>query len=321
MKKFSSIIFNKNIIAAIIAAIMFPSISQAQFLKSLLNKATQAATQSSKRAVDAKDSSVLIKPKLDSLSAALKKMSADTIGSTRNYSTQQRLAVSPADSAAAINSFKNGAGGSGILYQYLDITNIKMQGRDSTFKDTMSIAIADNYNMRSENGLGGIKTQTINYAGMPKYSIILISQSKTYMLHIKDTANSVASDKLSYIVTKVGNENIQGYNCIHAKLTIVMDRNKQITEDIWTSKDVPGYLNLKKMSALQNVTPKMMQAIDQAGCDGFFVKMVMQNMGYSMTMLLINSSRKNFPSSMFQIPAGYTQARNVNTASQLTKIW
>ena len=317
MKNNRTIILNIMITAVIFAAVIIPTEPHAQFLKSLLNRAAEAT----KQAHFVKDSSVLVKPKLDSLSAALKKMPADTVGMTRNYAKQNRLSVSPADSAAAINSFKNGAGGSGILYQYLITTTIKTQGRDSTFRDTMSMAIADNYNMRSDFGTGGITTQTINYAGMPKYSIILMPQSKTYMLHIKDTANSITSDKLIYKVTKVGNENVQGYKCIHAKLTITLERNKEITEDIWTSKDVPGYLNLKKMAAVQNVTPKMMQAIDQAGCDGFFIKMVMQNMGYSMTMLLINSSRKNFPSSMFQISAGYVKARNANTPALLTKNW
>ena len=296
---------NKKLISLLILSVILYALPcHAQLLKSLLNRAAEAT----KQAHVVKDSSALIKPKLDSLSSALKNISADTVGMTRNYRTQRHLAVSPADSVAAINSFKNGAGGSGILYQYLNINNIKKKGRDSTFIDTMSIAIADNYNMRSDFGIGS-NIQTINYGSMPKYSITLMPQSKTYILHIKDTAISSSSDKFSYTVTKVGNENVQGFNCIHAKLTITMERNIEIIEDIWTSKDVPGYLNLKKMAAIQNVTPKMMQALNMAGCDGFIVKMVTQNMGYSMTMLLINSSRKNFPSSMFQLPAGYTQEK------------
>ena len=89
-----------------------------------------------------------------------------------------------------------------------------------------------------------------------------------------------------------------------------MGKNSQITEDVWTSKDVPGYLNLKKMSAMQNVTPKMLQAIDQAGCDGFFVKIMMQNIGFSMNMLLIKAARTNFSASTFQIPIGYKRTQS-----------
>ena len=290
----------------VIMTILFTKQTHAQFLKSLLNRATEAT----KQAHFVKDSTAILKPKLDSLSATLKKMSNDTVGRMPNYERQQRLSVSSADSAAAINAFRNGTGGSGILYQYLVTNTVKIQGRDSSFKDTMSMAIADNFNMRSDFGGGGIKTQTINYATMPRYSIILMPQTNTYMLRIKDTANPVTSDKISYTVTKVGNETVQGYNCIHAKLTIIMGKNSQITEDVWTSKDVPGYLNLKKMSAMQNVTPKMLQAIDQAGCDGFFVKIMMQNIGFSMNMLLIKAARTNFSASTFQIPIGYKRTQS-----------
>jgi hypothetical protein len=59
----------------------------------------------------------------------------------------------------------------------------------------------------------------------------------------------------------------------------------------------------------QNVTPKMMQALEVAGCDGSFVKMDMQSKNFSMDMLLVTAGRRDFPASMFEIPAGYTQQR------------
>ena len=286
-----------------------PLLLHAQLLKSLMNRALQASGQ----ARAAKDTSQLVKPKLDSLTATFNGMNSGNSG----YNQQQKkLAVSPADSAAAIQKFKSGAGGSGISYQYLmtsTVTNIKKQ-KDSTFMDTLSMAITDGHNTHAEFGAIGIRT--IGHADMPKYSIILYPQNKTYSLNIIDTA-AMNTNSISYQVTKIGNETVDGYNCIHAKLTITSAKKQVVTEDVWTSTAVPGYANFKKMATSQNVTPKMMQAMDQAGCGGFFVKIMMQSKNYSMTMLLANVQRKTFPASMFQIPSGYVPATNANTLSRL----
>lgn len=300
----------KKVIVCItfISATMYSLQSNAQLLKSILNRAAVAIKQSHY----VKDSSVLIKPKIGSLSAALKKMSADTVGMTGNYAKQQRISVSPADSAAAINNFRKGSGGRGILYQYLSTTSFEIRGKSITDSDTMSMSITDNYNTRTDFGT----TSTLKYAAIPRYTMMLTPQDKTYLLTIIDTANMGGSDKLNYTVTKIGNENVQGYNCIHAKLTIATTKNREITEDVWVSKDVPGFLNLKKRAALQNVTPKMLQAMDQAGCDGFFVKIAIQSPSYNMNMFLITAKRENFPASMFQIPAGYIPAKFGNIPAQ-----
>ena len=309
MKQYSLITIKTIITAAIIAAVMIPSSLQAQFLKALLNRAAEAT----KQAHTVKDSSVLIKPKMDSLSAALKKMSADTIGMT-GYTTRKRIVISSADSAAVISKFKTGTGSNGLFFQYLMTSSFKIRGKDSSSSDTMKIYIADNYNGRTEFGLTGSNTQTITHADLPGYSILLTPQSKTYVLNIRDTAATF--DNLTYKVVKVGNENIQGYNCIHAKLIISTGKNKDISEDVWTSKDVPGYANLKQKIAVQNITQKMLQALTQAGCDGFFVKMEMQNLNYSMMMILTVAKKEYLPATLFQIPYGYTQEKYSNPIPQ-----
>jgi D-arabinose 1-dehydrogenase-like Zn-dependent alcohol dehydrogenase len=79
------------------------------------------------------------------------------------------------------------------------------------------------------------------------------------------------------------------------------------------------------MMTNQHVTPKMMQAMEQAGCDGFIVKMQMQSpqqqqaqaMQFSMNMVLITAARKDFPASMFEIPAGYTAMNSQNIFGNL----
>ena len=220
--------------------------------------------------------------------------------------------ISPADSAAAIKSFMTGMGGGGLLYQYRITYSFSIKKKDSISRDTMSVAFTDGHNARTDMGMLGSRMVVLGHAGMPRYSIILHPDNKTYTFNIIDTAAINAGNGLTYQVTKVGNETVQGYNCIHSKMTSIIGGKTEVTEDIWTSNDVPGYALLKSFATIQNVTPKMMQALDQAGCGGMFVKMTTQSTSFSMDMLLIAAGRKTFPDSMFQLPAGYTQATVVN---------
>jgi hypothetical protein len=82
------------------------------------------------------------------------------------------------------------------------------------------------------------------------------------------------------------------------------------TMQLWTSTGVTGYSSLKRMM-MQNVTPAMVKALDDAGCGGFIVKMSSgEGKSYSMTMLLTKAERQTFPASLFKIPAGYTKSND-----------
>jgi len=224
--------------------------------------------------------------------------------------SRAKPSISPADSAAAIKSFMTGTGGSGLLYQYRVYSFKGRNNKDSTSSDTVSTAITDGHNVLSDMGMTGMRMQVLGHAGMPRYSVFLYPERKTYVFNIIDTAAINSAGGMTYQVVKVGNETVAGYNCTHSKLTIFAGgQTAGITEDIWTSTAVPGYTELKKLMFNQNVTPKMMQALEVAGCDGSFVKMDMQSKNFSMDMLLVTAGRRDFPASMFEIPAGYTQQR------------
>jgi hypothetical protein len=51
----------------------------------------------------------------------------------------------------------------------------------------------------------------------------------------------------------------------------------------------------------------MMQALEQAGAGGFFVKMAASGKDYSMSIELAGAEQRSFPSSLFVIPPGYTE--------------
>jgi hypothetical protein len=285
----------KNVFTGLLilaSAALYPASSRPQSLKALMKNAT------------------------DSLTAMQKLTQSMRSASPRGSSSPS---VSPADSAAAIQNFKTATGGGGQYYQYLDTyTWVNKKGKDSVFKDTMAIAVSDAHFVRTNFSLLGMKTAILGRASMPHYSVMLHTDTRTYSLHIIDTAAVNRSDGWTYQVTRIGNERVGGYDCVHARVTLSKPGTKEtITEDVWNSTLVPGYSMLKKLSTMQNVTPQFMKALEQAGCDGFIVRMTMHGSAFSMEMLLTQSDRKEFSASDFEIPTGYTAESRVNPMSHL----
>jgi hypothetical protein len=220
--------------------------------------------------------------------------------------------VSAADSAAAIKSFRTASGSSGYYYQWQTTATSKR----GTSRDTSNTYFASNGNGRNEMrinmpGATSGKIITIGHAAQRGYTILLDPDDKTYSLNIIDTGliNSGAGE--TYQVKKIGTEMVQGYSCIHSRLTSTIGSGmfkSTSTEDIWTSTAVPGYELFMQMASIQNVKPKMMVALENAGAGGFFVKMTAGDKNYSMTMVLAKAEQKTFPASMFMIPAGYKES-------------
>ena len=287
-------------------------------LKGLFKKKTKPNAADSAKAVAAaaklKDSLSLIKAKYDSIATKYKNLSPDSLSRMNMGAMKQRISISSADSAAAINSFKTGNGGNGLLYEYLVTTNSKQMKGNAN--DTMSMMITDEGNSRMNMGISGNSMETINHADNPKFSIQLFPKYKAYSLNIIDTGEINTTLGLDYTVTKLGAETVNGYYCIHSKLTIKMGNQQDITEDVWTSTDVPGYSMMKKKMISKNITPKMLDVLDKAGCGGFFVKMDMQSSYISMSMNLITAAHKTFPASLFQIPSGYSAFNSSNFMQQ-----
>ncbi|HEY5461617.1 MAG TPA: DUF4412 domain-containing protein [Hanamia sp.] len=225
--------------------------------------------------------------------------------------------VSAADSVAAIKSYMSADGGSGTYYEYSIETNTKKTG---TTKSTSKLYFTSNGEGRSEMNIAammGAKNSSalivIGKTNQPHYSIILDEEEKSYSLNVIDTS-LINSNFEKYKVTKIGNENVQGYNCIHARVVSTTGSGmfkSSSTMDVWTSVDVPGYAVFKKATIQQNVQPAMTKALDDAGCAGFFVKMTNADAkDYSMTMQLTKAEKQTFPASMFKIPSGYTESKS-----------
>ncbi len=304
----------------------------AQFFKQIINtvkntsqnKANDKASQATDKAIDKvttqkSGSNVGDTAATKSVLGAFAKAAADNPNDTSAADVTMKAlglltgggGVSAADSAAAIKNFMSAKGGAGYLFQYTTSTTAKK----GSSKDTSSIYFTESGYGRSEMhfdipGAMSMAMINIGHADQPKYSVSLYPESKTYSLNVIDTG-LIGSNIETYKVTIIGNENLQGYNCIHVKMISSVGSGmfkSSSTTEVWTSKDVPGYALFKKMS-LKNVTPAMMKALQQAGADGFIVKMQMQGKDYAMTMALTTAQQKSFPASMFQIPAGYTKSQ------------
>jgi hypothetical protein len=288
---------------------------RAQFLKNLVNNVKQNI--SNKAAGNAAGTT----GKRDSTSAG--KSGPDSAMVAQMLANATKPKPMTAADSAAVKSFMTATGGSGMLYEYRVVYDFKRNGKDSTITDTLSQAISDAHNTHVNMDMLGMKMQLLGHAGQPKYTVVLYPQSKSYLLNIIDTA-ALRADKMTYTVTRIGTETVAGYSCVHAKLTISTTGQKTpIVEDIWTSTGVPGYAEMKKLMTVHNITVKMLEALDQAGCDGFMVKMTMAPTGgaasgtatskeltISTDMVLITAARRNFPASMFEIPAGYTPSNS-----------
>lgn len=220
--------------------------------------------------------------------------------------------VSAADSAAAIRSFMTSKGGSGIFYQ-TRITMEKKGKNASVTKDTTLAYMTNGGEGRSEMRIPipGVKTNKmviIGRADKPAYSISLDDDAKTYSLNVIDTSliYHTGNDQ----ATRIGEETIAGYHCIHARVTSSTGSGmfkSTSTYDVWTSTDVPGYEIYRRVLTQRNASPGMLGALERAGCAGFLVKMTSGGKDYSMTMELIRAQEKSLPASLFAIPSNYKE--------------
>ena len=335
------------IFIGIFASLYSPSI-HAQFLKKIMNtvkqtaqdKANNKAQQTTNNVLDKAGNSLFGQPNNNNNNTTM--MHGDTSSINRvlggfakaaqdnpnDTSMSDLLAkslgnimggngVSASDSAQAIQAFKITGGGSasGVYYE---ITNTVVAKGKQSQTITKNWITADGRG-RGEMDLAGLMAAmmgqkinskpvvVISRSSMPTYSITLDDQAKTYSLNIIDTT-LLNENKDSWQATKIGNETIGGYHCIHLKLT-----SRKESMDMWTSTDVPGYSIYAKL-----VTPpqgaagmSMLNAIKQAGADGYIVKMSIQNRDVSEVMLLTKAQlQPGISYNYFVIPPGYTEAKN-----------
>ncbi|MBS1651695.1 MAG: DUF4412 domain-containing protein [Bacteroidetes bacterium] len=160
---------------------------------------------------------------------------------------------------------------------------------------------------------GGITNKVLYIKSVPEAVYVINEKSKTYSEQKKSSTTNESEKK--YTVTKLGNEKVNGYNCVHA--IVSSDRENY---EVWNTKEIKEFAQYSEAMASNNRinTPTREKALKDAGCEGFMVKSIKkgnENEG-SLEINLIKIEKKSFTASDFELPKGYTKSeQGVNYAN------
>ena len=225
-------------------------------------------------------------------------------------------------STSAGNS--SGASGSGNDYYYE--STLTMTGKDLNMNELMKMYVSAKGDMRTEadikSSLNGNKATApmilIGKADKPTESISIDDSAKSYTINQIDTGKIGNSDmKINSTATKIGNETIMGFNCVHARVisnkSMGKFYNSSDTVDIWKSNDVPIEPSVKNKLDEKGGTglysAETAQQLKDMGCSGMTVKMTSNSDKNQMTVQLTKVERKDLPASLFEVPSGYKEIK------------
>jgi hypothetical protein len=161
----------------------------------------------------------------------------------------------------------------------------------------------------------------IGSAAKPMESITIDDDAKTWSTNHLDSADLDNKNlHMTSTVTKLSNERLLGFDCVHVRVISNKDIGGLIKEldtiDIWKSKDVPvpsafGSMMTRIESATGFMYAKDVPAqLKQMGCEGFLVKMQVRGKDLFTVMELTKAEKRDLPKSLFAIPAGYKEDKN-----------
>lgn len=216
--------------------------------------------------------------------------------------------------------------GSGDDYYY-EIT-INSTGKDMKITQLTKMFVSSNGDMRSEmeiqNSADGNKASapiiSIAHANKPGESIVIDDSAKTYTINHFDSSDLDTGEKITSTATKVGDEKLMGFDCVHARIisnkTMGSFYSTTDTIDLWKSNEVPQQSSVKAlMNRFESGKGNSMYSTEtadqlkQMGCDGFLVKMTMNSKDVAMILQLTKMERRNIPANLFEIPAGYKEVK------------
>jgi hypothetical protein len=153
---------------------------------------------------------------------------------------------------------------------------------------------------------GEMIIKSLSKKSVPDVSYTIDDKNKTYKEQKRNTTALANREEKDVTVKKLGNENVNGYKCAHAFITEGTN-----TSEVWNTKDIPDYdkYNEAMSDNKRFSTSKHQQALKDAGCEGFPVKMIRKgvNPDDEMSMELVKFEKKSFSASDFEIPVGYTK--------------
>lgn len=150
--------------------------------------------------------------------------------------------------------------------------------------------------------VGPVKNVTIVRADRPNTLITYTDKTKTYQ---EINTKTAGVETVTYDVKITGKERIGGYNATRATLSA----NGKPAMEVWTSRDIPGYENLVKLTkSLGSMgSENLYRQLETSGAGGMVVKMKPAG-GNGLTMELTRAERRSNPASLLAIPPGYTKS-------------
>lgn len=147
---------------------------------------------------------------------------------------------------------------------------------------------------------GGISKTTIIKSDQPNTVYMLDEKAKTYST-METQPNSSAQSDAGLTVKIIGKEKIGKYNCTHAQVT----RGTEVS-DYWTTTDITDYAKYRNNNSSNHKLMSEQNALAKNGADGLLVKTIAKDpRGNEVTMELTSFTKKDVPSSEFQVPADY----------------
>jgi hypothetical protein len=160
--------------------------------------------------------------------------------------------------------------------------------------------------MNMETPMGSMKMTTLHRNDKPGVVYMLNDARKTYSeVDVSKTPQTASTEK--YTVKKLADEKVSGYDCQHALLT----NDKGEESEVWVTKEIGGsdafWAGQERRRGGKSGLGK---ALKDAGLDGWPMRMKTHPRGNegSMTWEVVKVEKKSVPSSMLEVPAGYTKS-------------
>lgn len=224
----------------------------------------------------------------------------------------------------AASSGSTAASGGDMYFEYTSHT----ASASMTMNTTSKLYFSADGKMRKEMVLTnpakpdkGSPIISIGSADKPLESISIDDDAKTWTTNHLDTADlDNSAIHMTSTVTKLDNEKMMGFDCVHVRIISNKDIGGLIKEldtmDIWKSKDVPIPSVFVPIMERINSGTQFIYARDvpaqlkQMGCDGFLVKMQTRSKDVASVWELTKAEHRDLPKSLFVIPAGYKEDKS-----------
>lgn len=237
-------------------------------------------------------------------------------------------------SSSSTSNDPGGSSGSGkdLYFEYKLTTTGSSDSRGSFANGIIKYYISSKGDMRTEGDWtityqgkqNPVQIVAIGHADKPDESIDLDDSAKTYTVTHFNPEDFKTGVKTQSSVSKIGEEKIMGFNCVHAQIIETIGfpgaesfMNDPDTIDLWRSNDVTLPANVKELMGYQNsksnntmFSPDVEAQLKQMGCGGFMVKMTSPSEGLTINGVLTKVEHRDLPASLFQIPAGYKEDKS-----------